>query len=221
MKHFPQIDANGYFIAAAPADESPREPGRYLMPAGAIEAPLPTPGPDQRARWDGAAWTYETVPPPRGDAPYPSWSYDETAQEWVAPEPRPDDAAVWDEGAQTWVPGDEILRREIDTERDRRLAAGAEITVDGYGPIPVQGRQSDMTILASLKDAADDALSEGDETLIQFRDRDNQMHSLTPAQMRQLVQRARAHAQAIYAAAWALKDAATIPSDYTSDEHWP
>lgn len=221
MKHFPQIDAHGYFIGPAPADESPREPGRYLIPTGAIDAPLPTPGPDQRARWDEAAWVYETVPPPRGEAPYPSWVFDEAAQEWVAPEPRPDDQAVWDEAAQVWIPGDTILRREIDAERDRRLAAGAEITVDSYGTIPVQGRDRDMVIFASLKDAADDALAAGLSDPIPFRDRANTMHSLTPAQMRQLVKRARAHAQAIYAAAWRLKDADTTPSNYTDDEHWP
>jgi hypothetical protein len=63
MKQVIQLDADGYFVGFATADESPLEPGVYLIPGGCIEAEAPTIPEGQRAKWDGA-WVFEDIPKP-------------------------------------------------------------------------------------------------------------------------------------------------------------
>jgi hypothetical protein len=63
MKQVIQLDAAGYFVGFATADESPLEPGVYLSPGGCIEAPAPTVPEGQRAKWNGA-WVFEDIPQP-------------------------------------------------------------------------------------------------------------------------------------------------------------
>jgi hypothetical protein len=63
MKQVIQLDAAGYFVGFATADESPLEPGVYLIPGGCIEAPAPTVPEGQRAKWNGA-WVFEDIPQP-------------------------------------------------------------------------------------------------------------------------------------------------------------
>ncbi|MQY50189.1 hypothetical protein [Rhodocyclus gracilis] len=59
-----QLDAEGYFIAPVVADPSPREPGVYLIPAGAVDLPVPTVPPGKRARLVGQAFIFEDIPSP-------------------------------------------------------------------------------------------------------------------------------------------------------------
>lgn len=68
-----QTDAAGYYVGPTVADESPLEPGVYLIPGGCVEAPPPSAAAGQRVRWDGAAgWRVEDVPPPPPEpAPLP------------------------------------------------------------------------------------------------------------------------------------------------------
>jgi hypothetical protein len=65
MKQVIQLDADGYFAGLTTADESPLEPGVFLIPAGAVDAPVPSIPNGQRARWNGN-WVFEpiTQPPP-------------------------------------------------------------------------------------------------------------------------------------------------------------
>lgn len=59
-----QLDDDGYFVAAVVADESPIEPGVYLLPAGAIDkAPPAVVEPGKRYRVWGAGWRGEDLPP--------------------------------------------------------------------------------------------------------------------------------------------------------------
>lgn len=41
----------------------------------------------------------------RGAAPYPSWIYDESTNQWISPVPKPNDGQnyIWDELTQSWV----------------------------------------------------------------------------------------------------------------------
>jgi hypothetical protein len=69
MKQAVQLDDKGYFIGIATVEESPLEPGVFLLPAAAIEAPVPVIPDGQRARWDGE-WVFEDIPqPPSPPAP--------------------------------------------------------------------------------------------------------------------------------------------------------
>lgn len=50
-----QIDTAGHFVGPVDADESPLEPGVYLIPAGCIQTPPPSSWPEDKwPRWNGA-----------------------------------------------------------------------------------------------------------------------------------------------------------------------
>lgn len=61
MKLVVQLDHAGYFAGLAEADESPLEPGVYLLPAMAIDVSPPEIPDGQRARWEGR-WVFEPIP---------------------------------------------------------------------------------------------------------------------------------------------------------------
>ena len=63
-KIVPQLDPHGYVIGAVVADQSPLEPGVYLIPGGAVDADLPIVPPGKRARWNGAGFNIEDIPQP-------------------------------------------------------------------------------------------------------------------------------------------------------------
>lgn len=64
MKIVSQLDAQGYFVAPVEADESPLEPGVYLIPGGAIDVTPPVVPAGKVALWQGAAWAFVTAPDP-------------------------------------------------------------------------------------------------------------------------------------------------------------
>ncbi len=115
-----------------------------------------------------------------------------------------------------------IMEQKVNQERDRRIEAGAVVTIEGYGDLPLQGRAVDqmnlMALAATAKDMADAGVT---AAVIPFRDAANAMHSLTPAQFLDLSRQGKEAAAAIYAASWALKDGAEIPADFADDAHWP
>ena len=60
-----QLDESGYFAGPVIADESPLEPGVFLLPAGAVDkAPPAAIEPGKRYRPWGAGWRGEAVPQP-------------------------------------------------------------------------------------------------------------------------------------------------------------
>lgn len=67
-KQVTQLDADGYFVGITTADESPLEPGVYLIPAGAIDREPPkTIEPGKRYRTWGTGWRGEDVPTPAAE----------------------------------------------------------------------------------------------------------------------------------------------------------
>ena len=63
MKQVIQLDADGYFVGPVIADASPLEVGVYLIPAGAVDAPMPTIPEGKLAKWNGQ-WVFEDIPQP-------------------------------------------------------------------------------------------------------------------------------------------------------------
>jgi len=59
-----QLDAAGFFVGATEADTSPLEPGVFLIPAGAVDAPPPKVQEGKRARYENGAFVFEDLPTP-------------------------------------------------------------------------------------------------------------------------------------------------------------
>lgn len=57
-----QLDADGYFVGLTVADESPLEPGVWLIPAGAVDVPVPEVPEGFRAKWTGSDFDMEAIP---------------------------------------------------------------------------------------------------------------------------------------------------------------
>lgn len=65
-----QIDRAGLYSNETEADESPLEPGVFLIPAGCVEPAPPATWPDDVwPRWNGAGW--DLVRKPRSNAVVP------------------------------------------------------------------------------------------------------------------------------------------------------
>lgn len=64
-----QLDAAGYFVGYAVADESPLEPGVFLLPAGCIDEPAPQIPSGKVARRVNGSWLF--VDPPQQPEPQP------------------------------------------------------------------------------------------------------------------------------------------------------
>lgn len=56
-----QYDISGMFTGETEADESPLEPGVFLIPARCVEVAPPAYSGDQWPRWNGANWELITV----------------------------------------------------------------------------------------------------------------------------------------------------------------
>lgn len=72
-----QTDDQGVYLGPTEADESPLEPGVFLLPKGTVEAPPPLLLDRERARWDweNMWWVLEEVPAPELPPGYlPVWS---------------------------------------------------------------------------------------------------------------------------------------------------
>lgn len=62
MKIVSQLNAAGYFVGPVVADESPMEPGVYLIPGGAVDIPPPNIPAGKVALWQGSGWAF-VLPP--------------------------------------------------------------------------------------------------------------------------------------------------------------
>jgi hypothetical protein len=59
-----QTAPDGRYVGPTEADESPLEPGVWLIPAGAVETPPPEAPEGHFARWSGKVWEVVPVPAP-------------------------------------------------------------------------------------------------------------------------------------------------------------
>lgn len=58
-----QLDAHGRFVGTTLADESPLEPGVFLLPGGTVDVEPPVVPDGKFAQWSGA-WVLEDIPQP-------------------------------------------------------------------------------------------------------------------------------------------------------------
>lgn len=133
-------------------------------------------------------------------------------------------AAAFAQGPAAYVaPPVVVTGADIDRERDRRVQAGVVVTLAGYGPVALQGRDMDQRNLHGLATAAQLRIAAGQGNVTSpFRDRDNVIHTLTQVQILDLWSQGAAFVTAVFQAAWALKDGPDpIPVDFTDDGYWP
>jgi len=81
MKQVVQLDEDGYFFGMATADESPLEPGVFLIPGRCIDVAAPVVPSGKRAKWDGA-WVFEDIPQPVVEPEYVPTYADKRAMEY-------------------------------------------------------------------------------------------------------------------------------------------
>jgi len=135
---------------------------------------------------------------------------------------------TWDGETFTPPPAPSPTDKNINAERERRLAAGSSFTVAGVvDPIPLQGRPFDQTVYLALLTRANGLKSAGVITpALTLRDGADTIHELTPDQMISLISQSMTWFESVMATSWAMKDGAApfetgIPADYTADTHWP
>jgi hypothetical protein len=56
-----QTNHDGVYVGIVECDESPLEPGVFLVPAGAVTVEPPSLEDDEVAVWDGAKWRVEVI----------------------------------------------------------------------------------------------------------------------------------------------------------------
>lgn len=145
-KWISQLDADGVFVGEVMADESPLEPGVFLIPGGAVDAAAPQDVPvGQRARWVNGDWLLEALPPGTVLPP------------WVPPTPAQLQA---DALRQVDADADAIVRdvvggraeeyRQAEAEAQAFEAAG--FTGEVPGMVAVWAQASGMTAQAAAQD---------------------------------------------------------------------
>lgn len=64
VKLVSQLDQDGYFVGSVIADESPVEPGEFLIPGGAVDATPPSVPNGKRAKFIDGKFVMELIPKP-------------------------------------------------------------------------------------------------------------------------------------------------------------
>lgn len=57
-----QTDEDGFYVGPATADQSPLEPGEWLIPAGCVTVEPPKAPAGMACQWDGLQWRHIEVP---------------------------------------------------------------------------------------------------------------------------------------------------------------
>ncbi len=113
-------------------------------------------------------------------------------------------------------------REEVHAERARRIREGTTVSLTGYAtPVVLQGRDEDRANLSDLFNVAQAFKAAGSADTIDFRDRDNVIHTLTADQVIELFLAGSSYVSACYRASWDLKAMDPPASDPTDDAHWP
>jgi hypothetical protein len=83
-KRVHQLDDEGFYVGSTEADESPREPGVFLIPAGCVEPEPPPHVEGSRRKFQIDGWVYVAIPKP-APAPEPEPADPPTLAELNAP----------------------------------------------------------------------------------------------------------------------------------------
>lgn len=126
---------------------------------------------------------------------------------------------IWTNGE--WQPP-APTKADVQVERDRRILAGSTCTVAGY-PTPIRlagDPQTSNNMQARVTNAILAQQQGVTDPIFAWRDEDNVVHNLTPAQFLDLFNQASMFVDQLYRKSWALIDNPPIPADYAEDKHW-
>lgn len=113
------------------------------------------------------------------------------------------------------------FRELVNAKRLRLITDGVDVTITGHGTVALQGRPEDQTSLQGLAFGAQLRLAAGDSTtLMDFLDRNNDLHQLVPMQMLELWQKGAAFISAIYAKSWEIKEMDPWTTDVENPAIW-
>lgn len=134
-----QLDQDGYFVGMTVADESPLEPGVWLMPARAVDAAAPAVPAGYRAKWSGASFELEALPV--DPEPEPPTLAERRAVRWgqvkVERKRRTDGGVLVNTHWFQTDPDSRIQFLRLDQKASAALAAGGQptdmLTVAGQG----------------------------------------------------------------------------------------
>lgn len=121
------------------------------------------------------------------------------------------------------VPDLVITSPMVNEERDKRLALGTSINVEGHPtPVRIEGGDKDIRNLQGLALGAQMRMTMGNpDALTTYRDADNLEHTLTQGQIADLFVKAMTHVEEVYKASWRVKGNPKVPHDFRNPKHWP
>lgn len=114
-----------------------------------------------------------------------------------------------------------VLREDINRDRELRIIAGCTVNIAGVGNIVITGHDEDMRNLSNLGQLANLYIASNTNITIPFRDDTNTIYNLTAQQMSYVWLKAVAYVSSLYQASWNLKDSDPIPQDYANTAYWP
>lgn len=119
------------------------------------------------------------------------------------------------------TPVQRAFRDSVNAKRANIIISGTDILVSGHGSVALQGRPEDQTSLQGLAFGAQLRLGMGDSTtLMDFLDRNNTPHQLTPMQILELWQKGAAFISAIYTKSWEIKEMDPFTTDVNDPTLW-
>ncbi len=128
--------ATGEYTGVTTANESPLEPGVYLLPAHSTEVPPPEAGDHEAALWDGEAW--DLIPDWRGETRYRTDTGEKVHITDLGPlpgdvtdVPPPDGEHVWEGGAWVLPWTVRVARKKADIAAARYEAEIGGVAVGG------------------------------------------------------------------------------------------
>lgn len=195
-----QTDQNGIYLGPVEADESPLEPGVFLIPAGCIEeAPPPIPS-GSIARHVGGAWQIEDMPDAQD---VPGFTLPPTPEQVQAG-----------------------LRAAVTAECDRRIAGrfffqGVRFDFDADSRQKISGGAQWAALVKQGGAQAGDFLWWGGPAPFVWFAADNAPIEMDADTVIAFGIAAARHVTAHTYAARLLKAMAEVPADFAADQYWP
>lgn len=114
-----------------------------------------------------------------------------------------------------------VTGEAVNAERDRRIEQGKTFALSTGKQISLRGDNTTKENLQALAFAASMRVAQGQGAVITlFRDNTDYVYELTQLEIIELWSRSAEFVSKMFQAGWFIKDAPSIPKDYTADKYW-